>query len=582
MSTKQEPARIHENPKVNRRKMLKYLGAAGTVAVAGTLMSSKIGLSKGQAVDHNSGIIREIAEEVVQDHLVDVWSDIRSRGINVLLPPAPLVGAKGDGIIDDTEAFRQLAALGLPLFVPKPEHFYKITGTIHLKNSMFGVNMPMIKMVDSDGSRDKILLQIANYHGNGLVIEGLHLLSDYDGSSPPQGDAEYAHGVKIMSSKNVFVRNNKIELMFGDGVMIGNSGELPRYSENIHVTRNEIVNPRRGCVVVISGKSIWIENNKIEDNHSYVGSVILETDNDSNEIMEDITIAGNKFSSNGNFIQIHSKNNEYHGIKILNNVGASSYFVRATTRYDDSPRMMRDVEIINNIFYAGKGASRFLHLRWCPGVKVEDNIDYGTGANGWTIANNEGIKIRRNDIMGTRPIAMALTQENMLIEHNYIKDSTVAEPYGAIRLTRFSGSIVRGNTIRTAKCGISCEDENPVKDVLFDGNYIHATNRHINLAGMPANNEIVITSTNVYIGGVADNAVFNGEKLKQWHSPISNKSIIGVKWAEQQPTEGVWVQGDLVYRVHPSSGGYLGWVCVQSGDYAGTPPVFKQFGLIES
>lgn len=44
------------------------------------------------------------------------------------------------------------------------------------------------------------------------------------------------------------------------------------------------------------------------------------------------------------------------------------------------------------------------------------------------------------------------------------------------------------------------------------------------------------------------------------------------------PTVGTWVVGDKVYNTSPTAGGYLGWVCVT----AGTPGIFKGFGLIEA
>lgn len=46
------------------------------------------------------------------------------------------------------------------------------------------------------------------------------------------------------------------------------------------------------------------------------------------------------------------------------------------------------------------------------------------------------------------------------------------------------------------------------------------------------------------------------------------------------PTTGQWARGDIVYNTTPTSGGFVGWVCVTTGDFAGTPPVFKTFGVI--
>jgi hypothetical protein len=46
------------------------------------------------------------------------------------------------------------------------------------------------------------------------------------------------------------------------------------------------------------------------------------------------------------------------------------------------------------------------------------------------------------------------------------------------------------------------------------------------------------------------------------------------------PLSGKWTTGDIVWNTNPSASGNIGWICVTSGDFAGTPPVFKTFGSI--
>lgn len=47
------------------------------------------------------------------------------------------------------------------------------------------------------------------------------------------------------------------------------------------------------------------------------------------------------------------------------------------------------------------------------------------------------------------------------------------------------------------------------------------------------------------------------------------------------PTTGIWKVGDRQHNTIPTAGGYMGWVCITVGDFSGTPPVFKGFGLIQ-
>jgi hypothetical protein len=42
------------------------------------------------------------------------------------------------------------------------------------------------------------------------------------------------------------------------------------------------------------------------------------------------------------------------------------------------------------------------------------------------------------------------------------------------------------------------------------------------------------------------------------------------------PTTGTWQQGDIVWNVFATAGGFAGWICTT----AGTPGTWKTFGVI--
>jgi len=52
-------------------------------------------------------------------------------------------------------------------------------------------------------------------------------------------------------------------------------------------------------------------------------------------------------------------------------------------------------------------------------------------------------------------------------------------------------------------------------------------------------------------------------------------------YAGSIPTTGKYSKGQIVYNTLPIGGDYVGWICITTGDFAGTPPVFKGFGLIQ-
>jgi len=49
-----------------------------------------------------------------------------------------------------------------------------------------------------------------------------------------------------------------------------------------------------------------------------------------------------------------------------------------------------------------------------------------------------------------------------------------------------------------------------------------------------------------------------------------------ITYAYNQPTDGACAEGDITFNLSPKSGGYVGWVCTESG----TPGVWNSFGKI--
>lgn len=95
--------------------------------------------------------------------------------INVKHPPAPLVGAKGDGVTDDTEAINNIIALGKNVFFPEPDVFYNITDTIIIK-------FPG-QILFSNGHKRGMIRNVTNYKQ--LVVFGDTTVDD--GGVPQAG-----------------------------------------------------------------------------------------------------------------------------------------------------------------------------------------------------------------------------------------------------------------------------------------------------------------------------------------------------------------------------------------------------------
>ncbi len=204
-------------------------------------------------------------------------------------------GAVGDGVTDDTSAFRSAAATGKKLFVPRPPVAYTLTGVVRLQNSVYGDgSMPELRMSGADGDPDqgqkKNIFYISGYRGAGLVVQGLHLNGGWNGG----GNGEWGHCVNIGNSSNVTIQHNVIERAYGDDVFVGAfSGGT---SDNVVVQNNTLLTARRCNVAANHATGLVIRNNRIvKTGSTYVSAIDLEPDELGFQYVRGVTIEGNVF-----------------------------------------------------------------------------------------------------------------------------------------------------------------------------------------------------------------------------------------------------------------------------------------------
>ena len=205
-------------------------------------------------------------------------------------------GAVGDGVADDTAAFRSAAATGKNLFVPAPPVAYRLTGVVQIQSSVYGDgSMPEIRMDGSDGDPDQgtthNIFLVQGYQGPGLVLNGLHLNGQWDGSGT---NGEWAHGVNINASSNVTVQFCNIERAYGDDVFVGSFSTT--VSNNIVVQNNTLSNPRRCNVAVNNATGVTIRNNSVVKTGTYVAAIDLEPDPLGFQFVRGVSIDGNAFN----------------------------------------------------------------------------------------------------------------------------------------------------------------------------------------------------------------------------------------------------------------------------------------------
>lgn len=96
-------------------------------------------------------------------------------------------------------------------------------------------------------------------------------------------------------------------------------------------------------------------------------------------------------------------------------------------------------------------------------------------------------------------------------------------------------------------------------------------------------NKVIKTSTAELIRILGGKLVMGNNDLTEspynlCYTPLGNGYPTTVSYACSIPTVGSWTQGDIVYNVTATAGGFIGWVCVATG----SPGTWKTFGAISA
>jgi parallel beta-helix repeat protein len=226
-------------------------------------------------------------------------------------PPGPLpgtdirtLGAKGDGVTDDTAAIRNAAASGRVLNFPKTSAFYLINGVIDLTNSVYSnggeVRCPQ------DGSLNTIIFRITSNAAQ-LTVDGFVLNGLYHGQGSNTGPGpQYSMGIAVYSVSNVTLSNNTIHDNFGDGIYVGGNGSAA--STALTVKGNTITAPYRNCMSIVNVDGLTVSNNTLNktfDTNAGAKAIDFEPDPPpSGQYTRNMTIAGNTINAQTMGIQV--------------------------------------------------------------------------------------------------------------------------------------------------------------------------------------------------------------------------------------------------------------------------------------
>jgi hypothetical protein len=191
----------------NRREMIKSLGVTGAlVASAGLIPALSTAEAAGNNPHDKIGDLPDLKtadKSSLVSGVNETCENMNGRGINIKYPPAPLVGAKVDGVTDDTLAIRAILAYAeqanANLFIPG---ISVITGELEIKKTMVVQGIGPGRGYTSAGIKDYVQRSGFLVKGAGVKRSRTHRLHRSSASDPQ--DPPLSVAINVQAENVVF------------------------------------------------------------------------------------------------------------------------------------------------------------------------------------------------------------------------------------------------------------------------------------------------------------------------------------------------------------------------------------------
>ncbi|CAG7646220.1 hypothetical protein PAESOLCIP111_05116 [Paenibacillus solanacearum] len=190
-----------------RRELIKSLGATGVLAVSAGLIpvlstTEAAGNSPHDKIGELSDLKTKDKSSLVSS-VNETCDNMDGRGINIKYPPAPLVGAKVDGVTDDTLAIRAILAyaeqMNANLFIPG---ISVITGEVEIKKTMVVQGIGPGRGYTSAGIKDYV--QRSGFLVKGVGVKRIRTRRLHRSSAAEPQDAALSVAINVQAENVVF------------------------------------------------------------------------------------------------------------------------------------------------------------------------------------------------------------------------------------------------------------------------------------------------------------------------------------------------------------------------------------------
>lgn len=425
------------------------------------------------------------------------------------------MGAKGDGVADDTQAFIDAIAYAKTNNISKvivPDGVYMLAvhddswngnhmlyGVIELENNMI-----------FEMSKDAFLKVIPNSMGSYNVlsvigkenvgIRGGNIIGDRYAHTGTTG--EWGYGIALVGAKNVLIEDVNISDCWGDGINLQFTQSIGN-CENINIDNVVCDNNRRQGMSIESAINVRVSNSRFLNTNGIAPQSgidiepALTTADCTNIVIDKCEFKGNK----GHHILI---NNNRKDVKIVNcDFGDNS---------NESINVNKSVKgvLINGNTFVKKGITLYKHTDGEYGdALISNNVFKELNK---AISLNRGSKFINNVVEGA---AIFLSEPKTDVINNHISNTTVAIfAYDG----DFSDLKVIGNTFKNVETALKIDSSITSENVFFNNNNVDHSKDGVNLKGLKSS---VIKGNSFITKRIATDGIFYGIHMVSKNSDIT-------------------------------------------------------------
>jgi polygalacturonase len=300
---------------VNLNKALKLTAWTGDVSTSNATGTFNINLNKPNRLSKTRKYLTiatflALSAAALPASATNWWTQTPTITVGPTVINVKNMGAMGNGVNDDTAAFQ--AAIDA---LPSSGGTISVPNGTYMINGLVGITMRSNTRLSMQGSAS--LNEIPNsaerswvlkiWNVNNVEVLGGHIVGDRVGHQGTAG--QWGYGVNISGASTVYVHDIIVSNCFGDGMLVGatGNGSSAVLSTNVTLNRVQSTNNRRQGLTIAPTTDLYVVNSSFTSSNGLAPQAGIDIEPQTQGTVQHVRIEDSVLSNNvGNGLEMHA------------------------------------------------------------------------------------------------------------------------------------------------------------------------------------------------------------------------------------------------------------------------------------